>query len=519
MMRALNLLFLSAFAAGVFALPCGAAASGYPGRGKSVQALSPASDYSDLARTRSRALGIMRARAQGFVPSAELHDYVRGVLMRDLAGVSLPASFQPDVHILAAPEFTALCTPDGTVIVTVGLLEQLENEDELAFVLGHEISHAIYRHHDSDWFTRSQYYAVVNAAAVDDVAKHASFAIGAANSSKIARGFDVMQHLYKLSANVLAPQMSRSQEDEADALGFDLMVKAGYDSEAALSVLDKLARQEAEAARAAQEAKTAEASSGGGSSASSMGSTLLGGLSKLADNGFSVSSMAKNGDMTDFAFTLFDSAVDSMSDEAASHHPATEREELLSAYEFREYRDLLPASPKPLPWSPSSASPLKPRLIALLSHYSAAEDAAGYVADARSSTPARAQSAVLRSTTPPTHDHAYTEFVASEFYDASGKPQLSEVALQKAVRGPEPSWEIYSRLADIYIARNDYSHAGALMNEAVVRFDNSPVLLPKRIAILHAAGQDAEAAKLLPQCEGYDIRELKSECEKAAGKS
>jgi len=517
MMRRISLVALAAGA--ILAFPFHASASGYPGRGKSIQDLSPASDYSDLLQTRTRALGIMRARAQGFVPSPELHDYVRSVLMRDLAGVPLPASFQPDVHILAAPEFTALCTPDGTVIVTIGLLEQLENEDELAFVLGHEISHAIYRHHDSDWLARSQYYAVVNAAAVDDVAQHASIAIGAANASKVARGFDVMQHLYKLSANVLAPQMTRSQEDQADSLGFDLMVRAGYDSEAALSVMDKLARQEAEAARAAEQAKAAEASSGGGgNSASSMGSTLLSGLGKLASNGFSVSSMAKNGDMTDFAFTVFDSAVDSMSDEAASHHPATEREELLSAYEFREYRDILPVNPKPLPWSPLSSSPLKPRLTALLSHYSAAEDAAGYVADAGSSTPARAQAAVQRSTAAPTHDHAYTEFVASEFYGSAGKPQLSELALEKAVKGPEPSWEVYSRLLDVYMARNDYARAEALMNEAVIRLDNSPVLLPKRIAILHAAGQDAEAAKLLPQCNGYDIRELKSECEKASGK-
>ena len=49
--------------------------------------------------------------------------------------------------------------------------------------------------------------------------------------------------------------MDRAQEDAADALGFDLMVKAGYDSEAALAVMDKLAEQEEEAAAAARAAK------------------------------------------------------------------------------------------------------------------------------------------------------------------------------------------------------------------------------------------------------------------------
>ena len=34
--------------------------------------------------------------------------------------------------------------------------------------------------------------------------------------------------------------MSKNQEDEADALGFDLMVKAGYNPDAASQVMDKL---------------------------------------------------------------------------------------------------------------------------------------------------------------------------------------------------------------------------------------------------------------------------------------
>jgi predicted Zn-dependent protease len=416
--------------------------------------------------------------------------------------------------VLAAPEFSALCTPDGTVIVTVGLLEQLENEDELAFVLGHEISHAILRHHDSDWLARSQYYAVVNAAAVDSVAQKASGAIGAANANNVARGLDVMQHLYKLSANVLAPQMTRSQEDEADALGFDLMIRAGYDPEAPLSVMDKLAAQEAEAARAAAQAKAAERQNGGGSS---VGTALLGGLNKFAASGFSVGSLTDKDTMTDLAINVFDAAVDSMSDQAASHHPAKEREDLLSAYAFREYRDLVPRNPRPLPWSPESTSAAKPRLTALLAHYSAAEDAAAYVADATTASPQKAALAVSRATAPPTSDHAYTQFVAAEYYQGANQVPLSDAALQKAVKGPEPSWEVYARLIDRYVAQNDYARAQAVMGEAVRRFDDSPVLLPKRIAILHEMGNEPEAQGLLPQCQSYDIRELMDECKKAAG--
>jgi len=89
----------------IFATP--ALADGYPDKGRAIDQLRPPSDYSDVLTGRPRALGIMRARANGFVPSPVMHDYVRGVLAKLLRGVPLPPSFNPDVRILAAPEFSA----------------------------------------------------------------------------------------------------------------------------------------------------------------------------------------------------------------------------------------------------------------------------------------------------------------------------------------------------------------------------------------------------------------------------
>jgi hypothetical protein len=216
---------------------------------------------------------------------------------------------------------------------------------------------------------------------------------------------------------------------------------------------------------------------------------------------------------------LFDSAVDSLSDQAASHHPAKEREDLLSAYAFREYRDIASTNPTPLAWGSASKSPLKPALTKLLSHYAAAEDAAGFIADPASGNPAVARASVQRAVAVPTADHAYTEFVASELYEKNGKAPLSQAALTKAVSGSEPSWQVYARLIDIYIARNDYPHAQVLMADAVRRLEDSPVLLPKRIGIAHAMGDQLTVQDLLPKCDAYDIRELNAECKKAAGEN
>ena len=376
--------------------------------------MKPAASYSDVLKNRPLTLGIMRTRGQGFVPSPALHEYVRGVMAKLLAGVALPPTFQPEVRVLAAPTFAGECTPDGTLILTVGLLEQLETEDELAFVMGHELSHAIYRHQQADWYKKAQYYAVIHSAAVDTVARSAASVAGGSLGGNIMRGLDVAQHLAKLSSDVLEPQMERGQEDQADALGFDLMVKAGYDPEAAFAVMDKLAMQEAEAARAAAAAKAATGKSSGDS-----GGGLLGGIGAVGGmlGTIALGGRPSNNQIADVAIFAFDTAVDNMAADATTHHPATEREELLSAYIYRSYRDLPPEPTTPLPWAPESSSALKPQLTELLSHYTQAENAAAYVADPQSSTPAMALGNVAIATAPPTADHAYTEYAAAQFYD------------------------------------------------------------------------------------------------------
>ena len=55
------------------------------------------------------------------------------------------------------------------------------------------------------------------------------------------------------------------------------------------------------------------------------------------------------------------------------------------------------------------------------------------------------------------------------------------------------------------------------MDQAVVRFEDSPVILPKRIEVLRGAGKQSDAAALVPKCKSYGIDELTDACKKAAG--
>jgi len=49
-------------------------------------------------------------------------------------------------HILRSPVVNAFALPNGSIYLSVGLLARLENEAELAQVMGHEIAHVVLRH-------------------------------------------------------------------------------------------------------------------------------------------------------------------------------------------------------------------------------------------------------------------------------------------------------------------------------------------------------------------------------------
>jgi predicted Zn-dependent protease len=496
----------------------------YPASGKALDALQPAADYSALTTQRPRSVAIMRARAHGYVPSPELHAYLKEVLGRIVAAVTLPPSFTPDVRVLAAPDFNALCTPDGTIVVSMGLLGQIQSEDELAFIMAHEISHAILRHHGSDWFTKTQYYAIMNVSSLNAVAQQVQNVtagqnvpgVNNINLGNVQRGLDIATKIYALSENVIAPQFQQGQEDQADALAIDLMIKAGYSPVGAGSALERLAAAEAAAAQAAETATQAS----GGSRPGGGGLRALGALGGLAMGGLtgqgpSLSNLNTQ-QILDVGIAALDVATATMARDVKPHRAATERADMVAAYQFREYRDLVPGDLKRLAWGGSDARGQE--LVRLLTNYRAADAIGDYVTATEAFKPAnaaQAQGAVAFATREPTADHAYTQYPVSRMRELQRQPAEAETARQAALRSPEPSWIAYRSDIDAKMMRGDYAGADVTMTEAVARFEDSPVLLPKRISILHHLGRDPEARQLVTQCTSYDVKELLQQCEDA----
>jgi predicted Zn-dependent protease len=137
------------------------------------------------------------------VTNEALNTYVRRVIC-EIAG-EYCASLR--VYIADDPNSNAMTAPNGMVIVWTGLLLRCQNEAELAFVLGHEITHYLKRHSLLNFQkairTNGSYAGLTAAGGIGQL-----FALMAAGS---------------------IASYSRDQEREADAGGFDLAVGKGYD--------------------------------------------------------------------------------------------------------------------------------------------------------------------------------------------------------------------------------------------------------------------------------------------------
>jgi predicted Zn-dependent protease len=138
------------------------------------------------------------------------------------------------VSLLNSSVNNAFAIPGGYIYTTRQLVSLMNNEAELAGVLGHEVGHVAARHSQ-----RRQQAATKNSilGALGSILAGAVLGnsqIGQAISSGIQQG-----------SQLLTLKFSRSQELEADGLGIQYLKSAGYDPHAMASVLQNLAMQNA----------------------------------------------------------------------------------------------------------------------------------------------------------------------------------------------------------------------------------------------------------------------------------
>lgn len=117
-------------------------------------------------------------------------------------------------------ELNAMTAPGGFIYITRALLEALESDDEVAFVLGHEIGHVT-----GDHIRKQLSQAIAGSLLLDILTGRAS--------QLVRIGTDIMFSLYQSG-------YSRQHERDADSRGVRYMKAAGYNPVAAITALKKL---------------------------------------------------------------------------------------------------------------------------------------------------------------------------------------------------------------------------------------------------------------------------------------
>jgi len=135
------------------------------------------------------------------------------------------ANWEWSVAIIDDPEtVNAWCMAGGRMAVYTGLFEKLKLTDaEFAQIMGHEISHAL-ANHTAERMSRAMATSVGILAIGIASDRPAATMAGGALAAKLA----------------LELPNSRTAESEADAIGMELAVRAGYDPDAAVTLWQKM---------------------------------------------------------------------------------------------------------------------------------------------------------------------------------------------------------------------------------------------------------------------------------------
>ena len=156
--------------------------------------------------------------------------YVNKIGQRVLA--SLPQQpFKYQFHVINDDIYNAFATPAGHIFVYTGLLNAMQEEEELAGIMGHEIAH-VYCRHISQKIERSK---KISMATLAGVAAGVLMGLGGAGE---AAGAVTMGSMAAGQTAELA--YSRENEMQADQLGVEFLAKAKYNAGGLLEILKKI---------------------------------------------------------------------------------------------------------------------------------------------------------------------------------------------------------------------------------------------------------------------------------------
>ncbi|WP_348754167.1 M48 family metalloprotease [uncultured Aquincola sp.] len=175
-----------------------------------------------------------------YIDDPLLLDYVQSVWTRLVAaarergdiGADTDGVFAWEAFLVRDRSFNAFALPGGYVGVHLGLIAAAGSRDELASVLGHELSHVTQRH-----IARS-----ISSSSRQSLVGMAAMILGVVAASRANSGDGINAAIIGSQAAMMQGQLnfSRDMEREADRIGYQVMTTAGYSPQGMAAMFEKL---------------------------------------------------------------------------------------------------------------------------------------------------------------------------------------------------------------------------------------------------------------------------------------
>lgn len=127
------------------------------------------------------------------------------------------ANYNWEFNLIQEDQLNAWCMPGGKVAVYTGILPVTKDDNGLAVVMGHEVSHAL-AGHGNERISQAM------------LAQYGGSLLGTAGNSQL---LNVIKEVYPYASQGVLLKYGRNQELEADQMGLYLMAIAGYNPQTA----------------------------------------------------------------------------------------------------------------------------------------------------------------------------------------------------------------------------------------------------------------------------------------------
>lgn len=419
------------------------------------------------------------------------------------------ATPKPQVAIYILPDegYNGDATGTNQMFVTLGLLQRAQSEDEIAFVLAHELSHILLGHvveRQQGVAANSQMIALASLGTMEGImlAHHNEQTLDHGATGAVLAAFRIGQILVAANQSVGDAGWSRAQEYQADELGFDLLVKSQYYNPAAFQpVFERLAEEDKTLAnqRAALKGTVAIALDQAveyAMSSKAGGTTILNDKQEAELMGAIMSSPV--------AEKIIDRILP-----ANSHPPELNRLASLQNYAAKVWPNALPTDDKP---NPFTTGELGEQTEIVADALKASQDADEDIKNHQLGevihlvyTPGFRRNLPLEQ-----------KMLRAQLALAQNRGALAQEMLDSVTSDPSAPASSFLLLAQFEAQNGQTDAALQTLDAGDTHFGNDEPFIELRISLLNQAGRQSDMANALQTCAGFGSEDLMTSCQKAA---